>query len=790
MRLKNLFFLSLFVVVPLIFFYKSIFFGMVPFPGDLLLGNYEPYKSDTNLGLASGSVPHKGQGGDVIRELYPWKHFSIESIKSGEFPLWDPYVFSGTPHFASLQSGTLYPVNVLFFVLPFVDAWIIYIILQYVFLMVFTYLYLRQIGLQKLSSIFGAVSFSFCAFTTVWGEYGNVGHSLAFLPLVLFSIEKILQKQKWYWFVLLIISCSGSILAGYIQLTMYMYILAGVYILSKFLISKKKNIKLYLLLILSLIAGLLLSAVQLLPLYELVSLSLRGNYSYADLTERLLPLESMLTFIVPDFFGNPATHNYFLRGGSTLERASHVGLWTIIFAFFALFTKKTFFRVFFSVSAGVLFLSCLSLPPITYIQSIGIPFLSTGIPTRVLSIVSFCLCVLVAIGFDGFFYKHEKKKILISIVGITALVFIGLWSIVYLIPDQNFLISRRNLILPTGILILGALGIFTRLNRNIIAVLIIGLTVFELFYSFQKFNSFVPRSYVYPETNISKKVRSIQGIDRTWGYGNAYIDSDFAIMEKTYATDGYDALFSKRYGEFLSASENGKIPSEVPRSVANIYKGYGTSDLKQNVNRKRALDLTGTKYVLNKKEDKGIDSAFDEKDFKLISEDRGWQIYENLKSLPRISLYGQYEVVKNKNDIIKRLFSQEFNPLDLVVIEQELSGYDIRQDSSSSADIVSYKPNEIKIKTASNTDQLLFISDTYFPGWIAYVGGKQVPVLVANYTFRAIPVEKGTHEVVVKYSPMSFRTGLWISMGTFLGLIFIILFGTLVKHHAQKNRKK
>src|SRR3989338_10144723 len=62
----------LLIGIPLLFFYKTILFHKIPFPGDLLMGNYEPYKSDTNLGLAPGSVPHKGQGADVIREIYPW----------------------------------------------------------------------------------------------------------------------------------------------------------------------------------------------------------------------------------------------------------------------------------------------------------------------------------------------------------------------------------------------------------------------------------------------------------------------------------------------------------------------------------------------------------------------------------------------------------------------------------------------------------------------------------------------------------------------------------------------
>ncbi len=785
MSLKNLLFGSLCVFIPLLFFYKIILFGLIPFPGDLLVGNFEPYKS------SMVGIPHKGQGADVVRELYPWKYFSIESIKNGEFPLWNPYVFSGTPHFASLQAGTLYPVNILFFLLPFIDAWTVYIILQFVFCMFFTYLYLRQIALHRASSIFGSVSFTFCAFITVWGEYGNIGHSLVYLPLVLFSIEKLLQNPKWYWYCLLIFSFVLSVFAGYIQLTMYIYLISSVYLLCKFFSSKKRPRKIYILILGCFVASLLLSAIQLFPLYESVQQSLRGSYSYKDLSERLLPLESLVTFLVPDFFGNPATHNYFMKGGSILERTLHMGLWAFIFAIFALCIKRTFYTMFFAVIGIFLLITCLSWPPITYMQSIGIPFLSTGIPTRILSIVSFCLCVLAAIGFDYYFYSKQRKKILIPIIGIISVIFLCLWITTYVVQDAQLLISRRNLILPTGILLIGSAGILAKfIPRTFIIVLIIALTVFELFYSFQKFNSFVPKSYIYPETEIAQKIREIQGIDRTWGYGNAYIDSELSIMEKLYKTDGYNPLFSKRYGEFLSASENGKILNEIPRNVANIKSGYGTSELKENYYRRRALDLTGTKYVLNKKNDSGIDSAFDETDFKLVWEGNGWQIYENIDFLPRLHMFGNYEVLSDTNKIVERLYSPEFDMKNTVILEEEIPGFNVSSTSASTVKLISYAPNKILLETNSDENQLLFISDNYFPGWKAYVNGALTPVVRANYTFRVIPLPTGKNSVEVYYAPALFKYGVIISFATLACLILVIMFGTLVKHNAFKNQKK
>ena len=80
-----------------IFFYKTILFGLMPFPGDLLQAEYKPWQSYAFQGYSAGGIPHKAQYFDAIRQIYPWKTFSIEQIKKGGFPLWNPYNFSGYP---------------------------------------------------------------------------------------------------------------------------------------------------------------------------------------------------------------------------------------------------------------------------------------------------------------------------------------------------------------------------------------------------------------------------------------------------------------------------------------------------------------------------------------------------------------------------------------------------------------------------------------------------------------------------------------------------------------------
>jgi hypothetical protein len=56
---------------------------------------------------------------DLVSYFIPSRFFWVESLKQGSFPLWNPYQFSGHPFFANPQQAVLYPLNGLFFLLPF-----------------------------------------------------------------------------------------------------------------------------------------------------------------------------------------------------------------------------------------------------------------------------------------------------------------------------------------------------------------------------------------------------------------------------------------------------------------------------------------------------------------------------------------------------------------------------------------------------------------------------------------------------------------------------------------------
>jgi uncharacterized membrane protein YfhO len=92
--------------------------------------------------------------------------------------------------------------------------------------------------------------------------------------------------------------------------------------------------------------------------------------------------------------------------------------------------------------------------------------------------------------------------------------------------------------------------------------------------------------------------------------------------------------------------------------------------------------------------------------------------------------------------------------------------------SQSRVEFVDYQPNRIKIDAVSNAPGFLVISDTYYPGWNAYINGSKVDIIRANYAFRAINLDGGKSIVEFKYEPQSFYIGAAITIAS----LFIILF--------------
>ncbi len=49
--------------------------------------------------------------GDILHYFYPYRDFAAAALRGGHLPLWNPYIFLGTPFLANPQAAVLYPLH-------------------------------------------------------------------------------------------------------------------------------------------------------------------------------------------------------------------------------------------------------------------------------------------------------------------------------------------------------------------------------------------------------------------------------------------------------------------------------------------------------------------------------------------------------------------------------------------------------------------------------------------------------------------------------------------------------
>lgn len=771
--------------------FLPIFFGKVNLNGNLLVSFYPPYGQN---------LPYKNTGWDQLRIYFPFYKVTLDSIKHFQVPLWNPYAFSGHPHMADFQTAVFYPFSIFGLFLPQIEFWHLLRITPTILAAFFTYLFLKNRKLSNISAIFGSLTFGFSPFILTWGEEVVMSpHSIVWLPLIMWAIDK-------KYLLVISLATAASFLAGYMQTSIYMFIFLFAYLVLVFKMSELSRISR---IIGAFILGTVLAAVQLLPSAELFFNAARSQVTLREtLFQFLLPWQVLATYFAPDFFGHPATHNFF-RGGSAqyYEGIIFVGVAALVFAMFAIkFSWGNKFVKFLAISSLISLLTTLDWFGAKLFISLPIPFLSSSIPNRILFIPAFCLAILAAYGLEK--WKLEKGRNLFKVL----LVFWGIYGgiVVFLLgavvlnlpyfqfaqfrAAENIMVSLRNLAIPVFLFsLLGILIVVCDIRpkfKRTAAILIIILAAAHIFLFSQKYFSFSERKNVFPNPPILEFIKAEQGIYRTWGLGDAYLETNLATEYGIYFPEGYDSLNNRSYGEFTYAMQGARFSDYVFRADAGLGRA-SSAELLGNDSRRKLIDLLGVKFLIIKRED--FDRAADS-NFVKVFDDGKYGVFENKQVVPRIFLASNYEgppdiiapatesekekAIREKERrklIPQKLLSGDFDFRNVLILEKP--SLVSPQFGEGSVDIIKYEPQEVVVRTKSDQPKLLFISDNYYPGWKARVDGDETEILRADYTFRAIPLTPGTHEVRFWFDSLSYKTGLLVSL---VGLGIILFLNMLI----------
>ena len=511
-RLADICCIICFFLVVGVFFYPTILQGKLPVPSDALVGLYHPWRDLYNTTNPRG-VPFKNfLITDPVRQQIPWRKIAIDQWKDRILPRWNSYNFSGTPLAGNIQAAVFYPFNILFLLFDFPIAWTMLIILQPALAGFFLYGYLRNRHLHPYAALLGAIAWSFSGFAVAWMTWGTILHVALWLPLVLLSIDKLIEaqqrRQNIVWSLLLAVGLAMQVFAGHIQIALYCMGVVLAYTGYRIWQLKGNRTKSMLWIALGIGIFVLITAIQWLPMITLVFES--GRIFEAENWARegwFIPWQNLAQFVAPDFFGNPATLNYW-GVWNYGEFIGYIGAIPLLFAFLSVLSKNRGKDiVFWTVSVGLALAFSLPTPVAKIPYLLQIPILSALQPSRLLVVIDFSLVILAAYGFDLWLGKRERNTKGV-IIGIGIIIF-ALWGIVWS-GGEDFLVSKRNLMLPTTLFIFGSfLLLAPRLLKRykttyIIGILFIAITVFDLWRFGWKFTPFTDREYFFRKLKPSR----------------------------------------------------------------------------------------------------------------------------------------------------------------------------------------------------------------------------------------------------------------------------------------------
>ena len=736
--LKNYWTLIFILIVWFIFSSPFFLKGLVPYPSTYQVNHFPPWNSYEKFWgpVKNGAMP------DIIDQIYPWRHFTVQTLKSGQIPFWNPNSFSGNPHLANYQSAVLSPFNILFFIVPFINAWSILILLQPLFAGLFTYFLLREFKVSKEGSLIGSIAFMFSGFMVVWRAYGTLSFAISFLPMALWGIERWFNKRDKFSLLLFAISIPLSFFSGHFQTSLYFLIFIILFLIFKIITIRKY----YLPILISFGAGFLISLFQIVPSIQFYLESSRsGIFNQGG----GIPFFYLINIFSPDFFGNPVTRNDWF--GYYSEWASFIGIIPFVLALFAI-EKRNKISLFFIILGAVSLIFALNSPLQQVISNLKIPVISTSNPNRIIVLFSFAFAVASGFGFDKLRNLIEKKstKKLVRVLLSLTILFVLIWiSILFtnLIPYDKKIIARRNFVFPTIIFSLFILAVFLNVfiknkKKNLILLVLVILVAIDSLRFAQKWMPFDPKNLVFPSTPVISAAQKDIGNGRIFGNFLANVDTYYNLP----SVEGYDPLYIGRYGEFIRTAATGKY-TEGERSVVRLDRRGKYTD--------RVLDFLGVNLIFNPISDTNQGWAFpvwaDQKRFTKIYQDDKFQLFKNNTAMSRAQLFYKYEVINNPQKELGRFYSSDFDFRNTLLLEQN-PVLDLKEGNGTTQ-IISYTPDKVLIKVKTSTPALLFLSDNYYPGWKAEVNGKETKVLRADYTFRAVEVQQGESDVLFYFEP-------------------------------------
>jgi hypothetical protein len=730
------------------------------------------------------------------------------------FPMWQPLLYGGMPFIDGMHGDIFYPPSLALFFMDAQTMWGWKMLLHIFMAGCFTYTWLRAIDVSRGAAMVGGLLYMASPLLVSMVYPGGDGKlfNYALAPLLFLLTERMVVRRRVRDFAAF--SLGIALLVFTSQMQVAYFCIWGVSLYFFFRIfqiwrSDRATPRLVGALGGFAVAGLLgvaAAAVQFVPpLQYLREWSHRADQAgpeqtgYTFSTSWSLHPEEIMSLVVPEFVGDRvatetrAGNTYWGRNPFKLNH-EYAGLLPLLLLPLLFLRRRQGQTIFFTVLAALALLYALGANTPFFRLFYLIPGVSLfRAPSLIIFLYGLSMATLCALAIDRAIAwvqdeadeRRVRRALWIGagVIGVLALLasaglFIELWRSLFSVRlEANKLLALETnlpniksgfwIAFAIAVALAGAWEGYARgvLNARGLVLALTALVFLDLYRidrPFVRGTVLVNRGDDPIRYNADESIQFLQSRQRA---GEVFRAIDLSTVAQL-GTGGYGDNTLAMHGIEQLAGHHGNELGRYRQLIGGDRPvALLTSGLK-------LADVTNTTYLLAPQliQVPGLTEVF-----------RGSRtvVYRKDAALPRAYLVGNVEVVPDSAAVV-RLLSEAFNPVTTAIVNAPLPANISVQPGAQGTVQWRERGNSIqRLQVNATAPALLVVLDNYYNAWHAQVDGREVPLLRANHTFRAIPVPAGQHEVVMRYGTETVATWAVVS-GILLFVLLIAAFGPVL----------
>ena len=657
--------------------------------------------------------------------LFPWDFrgvqlplitFLRDQLRDGHFALWNPWSYCGYPVFANIEACFFHPLVLLSALigsrlpveaLPMLLEWAV--VLQVWIAGIAAYHLFRELGAGRAAACAGAVIFQTGGYFASRAEHIGAMMAVAWMPLAWLAVWHLCQKISPRWVAILAFALGMSILGGFPQPTLAVFVSTAVLSVALVLLRYGRA-RLILYVAGACLLGILLAAVQFIPTAQLTQHSVARYRADWLGTGGGLYWQSLVSFVLPNHYGIFDTSRFHGPGDITFLYL-YCSIAGLLLALFAVATRRN--RHVALLSAMALFGLFWMLGDKTPIWRWMYPLLPEKIRIGIHPEYTYCILTLAVAGLAAVGLESLRVK-----EGVR-------WAIGIAIAADLFLTGSGR-------------------PMNLMSV---------------KLEPGVTRYAFDGNRALLETVR---------GYTNrqtppARIDTAEASM--LWSVCSPITLVPAAGGVSPLALENIIQVRLLLHSGARWGWSYPVEKLDSPV-----LDLLNVRYLIAGGEAAARAAALPK--FRHVAGFPGVDLFENLSAMPRFFVVHQVRRVASIDEARTAVGRGEVD-LRRCALTEEPMELRPGQGTEDEVRVLSYRPSALDLTVRSHGTGLLVLSESEYPGWYAWLDEKPVAIHRVDIAFRGVVVPDGEHRVRMAFQPAILPISLGISLATGLLLVWL-----------------